>query len=166
MKRFHLHMNVQDLAANIRFYSHLFGQAPSVEKEDYAKWMLDDPYINFAISTRGGTPGVDHIGIQVQSETELNAVKQSYLAADADSTVQQEGANCCYAQSNKYWLTDPQGVAWEAFHTLSNIPTYGQDGKGIEEAADGAAASACCAPPTARAKTIPINIPVQGKSCC
>src|SRR4051812_8530583 len=117
MKRFHLHIAVADLAANIRFYSRLFGMPPTAEKADYAKWMLDDPRINFAISARGAEPGVDHIGIQVESEDELAAVKERYDAADRSAVTTETGTACCYAESNKHWLTDPQGIAWEAFHT-------------------------------------------------
>lgn len=174
MKRFHLHLAVSDLAANIAFYSRLFGSQPSVQKDDYAKWMLDDPRINFAISSRGAQVGLDHIGIQVESAQELDAVKQLYLAADAAAVTQQDDAACCYAQSNKYWLTDPQGIAWEAFHTLADIPVFGNGSgnrndndngsKEAEPATPGQQeTAACCAP---RGK--PLNIPVvsNGKSCC
>lgn len=143
MKRFHMHLAVADLAANIRFYSNLFGTAPTVEKTDYAKWMLDDPRINFAISARGATPGVDHIGIQVESDAELAELKQRYEAADAAGITTETGVGCCYVESNKHWLTDPQGVAWEAFHSLANIPTFS---KGMETASG--SESACCAPRT------------------
>lgn len=141
MKRFHMHLAVADLAANIRFYSNLFGTAPTVEKPDYAKWMLDDPRINFAISARGATPGLDHIGIQVESDAELAELKQRYEAADAAGITTETGVGCCYVESNKHWLTDPQGVAWEAFHSLANIPTFS---KGMET--DSSSESACCAP--------------------
>jgi hypothetical protein len=152
MKRFHMHLNVADLSHNIRFYSQLFGVPPTVEKEDYAKWMLDDPFINFAISSRGGMPGIDHIGIQVDSDEALAALKERYDAADAASVTTETGTACCYVKSNKHWLNDPQGIAWEAYHSLKNIPTFGQgiektDGADGADVADGAEASGgCCAP--------------------
>ena len=140
MKRFHVHVSVNNLPESIAFYSGLFGTAPSVQKHDYAKWMLDDPRINFAISTRGGTPGVDHLGIQTDSEDELVELKQR--ARDADMALMDEGeVTCCYARSDKYWLTDPQGIAWEQFHTLANIPVFSESTAQNEQAAQ----SACCA---------------------
>ncbi|MDP1558979.1 MAG: ArsI/CadI family heavy metal resistance metalloenzyme [Nitrosomonas sp.] len=126
MKRFHVHIAVDNLPDNIRFYSALFGTEPSVSKTDYAKWMLDDPYINFAISARGTKSGLDHVGIQVDSEEALNEMNQRLAQADLPA-VEQKNAQCCYAASNKYWMVDPQGVAWEAFHSLTTIPTFGQD---------------------------------------
>lgn len=124
MKRFHVHVHVDDLTRNIAFYNAMFGQQPARTEADYAKWMLDDPPVNFAISTRGRGTGVDHLGIQVDSEDELTSLKRR--AADADLTLQDEGmTTCCYARSDKYWVTDPQGVAWEQFHTLESIPTFG-----------------------------------------
>jgi catechol 2,3-dioxygenase-like lactoylglutathione lyase family enzyme len=125
MKRFHLHMNVSDLAANIGFYSKLFGAEPSRIETDYAKWMLQDPPVNFAISTRGGTQGVDHLGFQTDDPAELVVMKQSAQAADLALRDSGEGT-CCYARSDKYWITDPQGVAWEQFHTLANIPVFSE----------------------------------------
>ncbi|MGH8580453.1 MAG: ArsI/CadI family heavy metal resistance metalloenzyme [Gammaproteobacteria bacterium] len=126
MKRFHVHIAVEQLEPTIRFYSALFGCEPSVLKADYAKWMLDDPRVNFAISQRGPNVGLDHLGIQVDSESELEAVNQR-LAAAALPVKEQKDAVCCYAISDKYWTVDPQGVAWEAFHSLFSIPTFGQD---------------------------------------
>lgn len=142
MKRMHLHLSVQDLERNIAFYSHLFGAAPSVHKPDYAKWMLDDPRINFAISTRGAKSGLDHLGIQVDSAGELEAVRGNLIAADVD--VEAEASECCYARSDKYWVQDPQGIAWEAYHTLNAIPVFGRAKLTTikAEAADGA----CCSP--------------------
>ena len=125
MKRFHVHVHVEDLAKNITFYSAMFGQQPARAESDYAKWMLQDPPVNFAISTRGGAAGVDHLGIQVESEEELAALRGR--AARAELAMQVEGeTTCCYARSEKYWVTDPQGVAWEQFHTLENIPVFSQ----------------------------------------
>lgn len=138
MKRFHIHIAVDDLDANIRFYSALFQAEPSVLEQDYAKWLLDDPRVNFAISSRGRQPGLDHLGIQVESNQELEAVQQG-LAAAALPVVEQKQAACCYAQSDKYWSIDPQGIAWEAFHSLNSIPMFGED-----QVIQLAQASACC----------------------
>ena len=126
MKRFHIHIRVEDLPASIAFYSGLFGCPPARVESDYAKWMLDDPRINFAISTRGQTPGIDHLGIQVDSADELEHLDQRMVAAAAPVKAQQRAA-CCYAESDKYWTVDPQGIAWEAFHSLSAIPVFGGD---------------------------------------
>jgi hypothetical protein len=146
MKRFHVHVAVHDLQQSIRFYSALFGTVPSVEKADYAKWMLKDPRVNFAISTRGNKAGLDHLGIQAENEAELEDLGSRLAQADV-SVMPQKGASCCYAKSDKYWTLDPQGVAWESFHTLDSVPTYGSDTK--INVAEGKVA--CCAP-TADAK--------------
>jgi len=125
LKRFHVHLAVDNLEENIRFYSAMFQVAPCVREADYAKWMLNDPCINFAISTRGRAPGLDHLGIQVESSGELEAVRQG-LAAASLPVAEQSKAACCYAESDKYWSVDPQGIAWEAFHTLlDSIPMFG-----------------------------------------
>ena len=113
MKRMHIHVAVDDIAASISFYSQLFGTAPTLEKTDYAKWMLEDPRVNFAISSRGLKTGVDHLGIQVEQPEELEALR-AQLDAAGHVMLTQEGTTCCYAQSNKHWVTDPQGIAWEA----------------------------------------------------
>jgi catechol 2,3-dioxygenase-like lactoylglutathione lyase family enzyme len=142
MKRFHVHVHVEDMQKNIAFYSAMFNAQPTRVESDYAKWMLEDPRINFAISSRGQKAGVGHLGMQVDSEDELAAIKQQ--AQKADMSLLDEGTtNCCYAKSDKYWITDPQGVAWEQFHTLGNIPLFG----GEEPAACGTSSSgakACC----------------------
>lgn len=144
MRRFHLHIGVDDIERNVRFYSALFGAAPTVQKPDYAKWMLEDPRINFAISARGAKPGVDHLGIQVDNDGELDAMRGQMVAADAAS-IEHEDAACCYSTSNKYWVQDPQGIAWEAYHTLGSIPVFGQSRPSAIKV--GAAKSgACCAP--------------------
>ncbi len=140
MKRFHVHLGVPDLAASIRFYSGLFGMTPTVQKPDYAKWMLDDPRVNFAISSRGPKTGLNHLGLQAESADELAGIRTQFEAADASATVAETGANCCYVKSDKHWVTDPQGIAWEAFHTLSAIPLFGEDTE------PKAAMSSCCAP--------------------
>jgi len=139
MKRFHVHVSVQDLPESVRFYSGLFGAPPAVEKADYAKWMLDDPRINFAISQRGHTAGVNHLGFQVESDDELKTLRGQVSSAGI-AALDQAGAACCYAKSDKYWIEDPQGVAWETFHTLGSVPIFG------EEAKRGAEKSACCIP--------------------
>ena len=126
MKRFHVHVAVHDIKQSIRFYSTLFGSDPSVEKDDYAKWMLDDPRVNFAISTRDGKAGLDHLGIQAENGEELEGIGSRLAQADV-SLLPQKGASCCYAKSDKYWTLDPQGIAWESFHTLDSVPTYGAD---------------------------------------
>ena len=126
MKRFHIHIAVGNLQENIRFYSALFGVEPSVSRHDYAKWMLNDPLINFAISARGAKPGLDHLGIQVDSDDALQIVNR-HLAQAGLPAAEQQNAQCCYAASNKYWTVDPQGIAWEAFHSLKTIPMFGKD---------------------------------------
>jgi lactoylglutathione lyase len=155
MKRFHVHVSVQDLAANIRFYSMVFGAEPAVVKPDYAKWMLEDPRLNFAISQRGGAAGVNHLGIQVDSAEELTVLREQVTKADVAAR-DEIGASCCYAQSEKYWVVDPQGIAWETFHTLSSIPVFGE----CTDAAD--RRRACCAPevPVAFTSTSPAHAAV------
>jgi hypothetical protein len=143
MKRFHVHVHVEDLNKNIAFYSALFNQQPTRQEGDYAKWMLQDPPVNFAISNRGGTLGVDHLGIQVESTEALESLKAN--ATRADLTLLDEGkTTCCYARSDKYWLTDPQGVAWEQFHTLENIPMFNESKENVT------ATPACCAQPATK----------------
>jgi catechol 2,3-dioxygenase-like lactoylglutathione lyase family enzyme len=126
MKRMHLHVSVPDLAASIQFYRTLFGAAPSVVKDDYAKWMLEDPRVNFAISQRGAAHGVDHVGVQVESAAELNELA-GRLKAAGERTFDQQAATCCYAKSDKSWVTDPAGVRWETFFTFDDAVTYGED---------------------------------------
>ena len=139
MKRLHIHVAVENLAQSVGFYSTLFGSEPSVRKDDYAKWMLDDPRVNFAISQRDAvTPGLDHLGIQVESDGELRALSRQLNAA-GETTRDQEDATCCYAKSNKSWVTDPSGLRWETFFTFGEAVTYGED-----EAP--AAKKSCCAP--------------------
>ena len=138
MKRFHVHVAVDNLEANIRFYSTVFGMQPTVQKPDYAKWMLEDPRINFAISQRGANVGVDHLGFQVDSDEELGSLRRQIGDAEI-AALDQPDATCCYARSDKYWITDPQGIAWETYHTLGEAEIYGASTKT-------AAASACCSP--------------------
>ena len=140
MKRFHGHVAVDDLRKNIKFYSAMFGAAPAVVKDDYAKWMLDDPRVNFAISRRGAKVGLDHLGFQAESDAELKSMRQNLVAAQAPLLEENE-KECCYAKSDKYWVTDPQGIAWETFHTIGTVPLYGQSPGVPRETA-----AACCGP--------------------
>jgi lactoylglutathione lyase len=126
MKRLHVHVSVKDLAASIRFYRSLFAAEPVITKPDYAKWILEDPRVNFAISTNRQPPGVNHLGFQVDTDEELRAMRAQLQAADA-RMVEESEQPCCYAKSDKYWVTDPTGIAWETFHTLGSIPVYGED---------------------------------------
>jgi catechol 2,3-dioxygenase-like lactoylglutathione lyase family enzyme len=139
MKRFHVNLSVKDLSESIRFYTALFATEPTIRKGDYAKWMLDDPRINFAIAQRGQAPGVNHLGFQVDSAKELTAMRAQLTRAD-HALVEQTGAACCYANSDKYWITDPEGIAWETFHTLDSIPIYGVDTQIVPKS------STCCVP--------------------
>jgi catechol 2,3-dioxygenase-like lactoylglutathione lyase family enzyme len=159
MKRFHVHVAVEDLAAATRFYAGLFGQPPSVARPDYAKWMLDDPRVNFAISTRARAPGLAHLGIQVDSADELAEV-HSRLEAAGETLHDKGTTTCCYAESDKGWVIDPQGIAWETFFTHGEATTYGRGavppGLGENGCGGGPAAAeavpateattACCAP--------------------
>ena len=123
MKRFHVHVAVPDLQESVRFYSTMLGAAPSVVKDDYAKWMLEDPRVNFAISQRGGKAGINHLGFQVDEAGELAAIQARLEAADAKG-LQETNVSCCYAKSDKYWVTDPAGVPWESFQSLGTVPFY------------------------------------------
>ena len=125
MKRFHVHTHVEDLQASIAFYTKLFAAEPTRVESDYAKWMIEDPRVNFAISTRGGKPGIDHLGIQTDTESELAELKSRAKAADL-TLLDQGQTTCCYARSDKHWITDPQGLAWEHFHTLGDIPLFNE----------------------------------------
>ena len=146
MKRFHVHVNVEHLDDSIRFYTTLFGATPTVVKPDYAKWMLDDPRVNFAISQRGRPAGVDHLGMQADNETELATIGERLLAADAVALAEQ-GTTCCYARSDKFWAEDPQGVRWETFHTMGEATTYTH-----ATAQADASAATCCGPAASSSK--------------
>jgi catechol 2,3-dioxygenase-like lactoylglutathione lyase family enzyme len=156
MKRMHVHMAVEDLDRSIRFYSTMFAAEPTVVKPDYAKWMLEDPRVNFAISTHSGkAPGLDHLGIQVEDGTELQEVYGRLEKAEAP--VLEEGQTiCCYAQSEKSWIADPQGVSWETFLTTGESTVYGKSaplpsrggaccGPGANATKDDTKSSSCCA---------------------
>ncbi len=149
MKRFHVHVGVSNLDQSIAFYSSLFGAPPSVTKSDYAKWMLEDPRINFAISRKcGAAKGVEHLGLQVEDQAELADVYGRLKAAKGP--VLEEGATtCCYAKSEKSWIADPDGVVWEAFLTTVDSTIDGQGPDFADLASDNAAANACCAPQVA-----------------
>jgi catechol 2,3-dioxygenase-like lactoylglutathione lyase family enzyme len=166
MKRLHVHVSVDNLDNSIRFYSGMFGMEPSVVKADYAKWMLDDPRINFAISHRGAEAGLNHLGIQVESASELGDM-QARLTSLQPDVEKEEDVACCYARSDKYWVTDPSGIAWETFHTLDSIPVFGEPGKTEP------AGPACCIPLakpgmrlSADGPCCVSSAPEQGATCC
>ena len=154
MKRLHVNLSVSDLDKSIGFYSALFSAEPSVKKDDYAKWMLDDPRVNFAISTHGSQDGIDHLGIQVENEIELDEV-YSRLKTAGGPIIEEGATTCCYAQSEKSWIFDPEGVAWETFLTLGESPVYGTDQIIKPDDSD----SACCVPAAPNQKS-------DQSSCC
>jgi len=163
LKRFHAHVAVDNIKTSIDFYSKLFGQNPTSQQNDYAKWMLEDPRVNFAISARGHAIGVNHFGFQVDSAEELFELKKLAEAASLGKVLNQEETECCYARSEKYWTIDPQGLAWEHFHTMADAPEFGND------------TAACCTPvhsseldaPTAKAACcIPKGLSVTDGRCC
>lgn len=138
MKRLHLHLSVPDLQQGIHFYSQMFGEKPSKQKQDYAKWQLDDPRVNFAISTRSKTHGLDHLGIQVDDEGELKQLNSRLVEADIE-TGELDSATCCYAESIKSWTFDPAGIPWESFVTMKDAEVYGMDNPEASRTS-----SACC----------------------
>jgi catechol 2,3-dioxygenase-like lactoylglutathione lyase family enzyme len=142
MKRLHVAVSVDDLDRSIAFYAMLFGVAPSVRKDDYAKWMLDDPRVNFAISARGRRAGLDHLGIQAETNDELSDIA-GRLAAAGESLFEQQQTVCCYARSDKAWVTDPSGIAWESFVTHGAATVYGED---VDVNVGKAGSESCCAP--------------------
>jgi catechol 2,3-dioxygenase-like lactoylglutathione lyase family enzyme len=148
----HVNVSVKDLDASIEFYNSLFASQPTVVKTDYAKWMLDDPRVNFAITTRGEQKGVDHLGIQVENDAELDEV-YGRLQGAAAPVIEEGTTTCCYAESEKSWIFDPEGIAWETFLTRGESPVYGSD-----QVKHGKAGSACCTPAQASAK--------PASSCC
>jgi hypothetical protein len=157
MKRLHVHVSVEDIPHSIGFYSALFAAKPSVVKTDYAKWMLEDPRVNFAISTRGRKPGLDHLGIQVENTEELQEV-YGRLREAGGNVIEQGQTTCCYAKSEKSWIDDPAGIAWETFHTTGESTDYG-DGTGENGARLAhAREEACCVPEVAA--------PKPASSCC
>ncbi|WP_338689555.1 ArsI/CadI family heavy metal resistance metalloenzyme [Bradyrhizobium sp. 26S5] len=162
MKRMHVHVAVKDISQSIGFYSALFGAEPTVVKSDYAKWMLDDPRVNFAISSRDREPGLDHLGIQVESAEELGEV-YGRLRKVGGEVIEQGQTVCCYAKSEKSWIDDPAGIAWETFHTTGESIVYG-DGTGertarVAHEKPGETQGACCAPQ-------PQIVPSEASNCC
>jgi hypothetical protein len=137
MKRFHVHVSVKDIGRSVRFYATLFAAEPSVLEPDYAKWMLDDPRVNFAISKRGRAAGIEHLGLEVEDETELAKI-YGRLAQAGGPVVEEKATTCCYAKSDKQWVADPQGIAWETFLTHGKSTVYGNSGA-VERLA-----AACC----------------------
>jgi hypothetical protein len=153
MKRMHIHVGVDSLDQGIRFYSALFGAAPVKTKIDYAKWMLDDPCINFAISTRAGKTGVDHLGLQVDEDSELEELRERFKRSDLSVFDEGETA-CCYARSDKSWVMDPAGVAWEAYKTMEDMQLFGASEPAPatdRKPGEVTAQPPCCAPPTTKA---------------
>ena len=155
MKRFHVHVNVQDLEQSIRFYAQLFGAQPSVRKDDYAKWMLEDPRVNFAISRRERAPGVDHLGLQADDPAELEQIGARLRAADA-VRLAEVGTTCCYAQSDKYWSEDPQGLRWESFYTHGTATSYYAPTQ----------TAACCGPQKQASQAACCGPEASGDACC
>lgn len=157
--RFHVHTHVEDLQASIAFYSKMFGAPPVRVEGDYAKWHLDNPRLNFAISARGGKAGIDHLGFQADTPQELAELKARAEAADV-APLDEGATTCCYARGEKHWVTDPQGIAWEHFQTLGDIPVFSESQKAT--ASPATQAGACCTP---RGK--PLAIPLEaGSPCC
>lgn len=165
MKRFHVHVAVSDLKQSTQFYSAMFGMAPTVLKDDYAKWMLDDPRVNFAISERADAAGLNHLGFQAESEDELEEIHTRLKSADAAITAE-KGANCCYAKSDKYWVQDPSGIAWESFRSLSTIPFYGEQSHKGEAGAPGAASGEACGATTCCPPSVGTDKAANAKACC
>ena len=142
MKRFHVHVAVEDLDQSVKFYSTLFATEPTTLKPDYAKWMLEDPRVNFAISQRGAEPGIEHLGIQVENEPELNEVYARLNKAERP-VIEEKATTCCYANSDKQWIADPTGISWETFLTHGEATVYGG---GLDATPEQQSDSACCAP--------------------
>ena len=166
MKRLHVHVTVEGLDRSIGFYSTLFGAAPTVVKPDYAKWMLEDPRVNFAISSRGRAPGVDHVGIQTETPEEL-AELAGRLKAAGEQTLDQTAASCCYARSDKAWVNDPSGVKWETFHTFGEETVYGEDAAPVEAKEEAPAAdAACCTPETPQGVCCPPKAELEPQAPC
>jgi lactoylglutathione lyase len=173
MKRFHVHVHVDDLDKSIGFYSKLFAAEPTRVESDYAKWMLEDTRINFAITTSRSKAGIDHLGFQTDDAEELSELKARAEAADM-ALLDEDQTTCCYARSAKHWVTDPQGIAWEHFHTLGKIPVFSEGQKtdaasacctqATTNSTTAAEASTCCAP-TPRGKPIGITVKASN-SCC
>jgi catechol 2,3-dioxygenase-like lactoylglutathione lyase family enzyme len=156
MKRMHINVGVENLDKSIKFYSALFGEQPAKIKSDYAKWMVDDPRINFAITTRTGRQGVDHLGLQVEEDSELEELRARFKSADM--SVFDEGETvCCYARSDKTWVKDPSGIAWEAYKNMEDVQLFGSSSTAQE--------GACCPPETEVLPDIP-EVTEKTTACC
>lgn len=163
MKRFHIHIAVNELSESINFYSTIFDTPPSVTREDYAKWDLTEPAINFAISQRGSSNGINHLGIQVDSDTELKALAERLDKAEITLS-EQKGISCCYSRSNKHWALDPEGIAWETFHTLESIPTFTKKTEANAGADTKDKSPSCCIPEDVNHASN--NSPNNHSECC
>lgn len=146
MKRIHLNLTVADIDKSVAFYSRLFAEEPTVRHSDYAKWMLDDPRVNFAISTHGANAGIDHVGIQVENDSEMAEIRDRLNAAEAE-VYDQGDVTCCYAESTKAWVRDPDGVAWETFQTHGQVTTYGDGGRESGQRTHSGEDTGCCGAP-------------------
>jgi catechol 2,3-dioxygenase-like lactoylglutathione lyase family enzyme len=179
MKRFHVHVAVEELNKSVAFYSELFGMKPTVERPDYAKWMIENPRVNFAISARGHEPGINHLGFQAEDPAELAEMSERAVRASGAVVLTETAVECCYAKGNKYWVLDPQGLAWEHFQTLGEAPIFGRDTILGADTIFGADMQACCIPlhntsPAADSTSaccVPIAAPdpaqaVKPGSCC
>ena len=147
MKRLHVHIKVKDLNASTQFYAAMFGREPDKLESDYAKWMLDDPVANVSLSAHGGSPGIDHVGVQLDTESDLDDIAERLERAGAP-LMREADTSCCYAQSHKYWTRDPQDAVWELFHTFGENVTYGAepDRSALSESEEISAVDACCRP--------------------
>ncbi len=150
MKRMHVHVAVADIETSVRFYTTLFASPPAVQKADYAKWMLEDPRVNFAISQRGAAAGIEHLGIQVEDRAELEEV-YGRLTRAGRPVIEEKATTCCYAKSDKRWVDDPQGIPWETFLTHGESAVYGNERPNGDESA------ACC---------VPLEPVAAGAACC
>ena len=162
MKRLHIHVSVDDLQESMRFYQILFATEPTVVQTDYAKWMLDDPRMNFAISQRGAKVGLDHLGIQVEHADELDEM-HTRLNGLATALIEESGSACCYAQSDKDWVKDPSGLPWETFHTLDGVPVFGKEST---ESVGGGCATSACVPQMPETKSAKAGCGSNTGGCC
>ncbi len=161
MKRVHVHVAVDDLQESINFYSVLFDVEPTVLKSDYARWMLDNPRLNFAISERAGTVGIEHLGIEVESQAELQEI-YTRLQRTARPVLEEGATTCCYARSEKSWISDPQGISWETFLTSGESSTYGHD----PDLSPIESGGACCGPDTPQGVCCPPKADLAAAAPC
>ena len=159
MKRLHIHVSVESIEASVKFYTTMFGAEPVKVKSDYAKWLLDDPRVNFAISSRSAKTGVDHLGIQVDEDSELSEVRERLNKANVQ-TFDEGETTCCYAEADKTWVVDPAGLAWEAYKVMGNVEMFGTERREPE-------ASACCAPSVEKPKaSLKETVNANKTGCC